>query len=297
MDMPKLLPGQTCQIWTSGPTGNDAVKQFESSEYLLESPNWLSSGDALILNGDGLLWRLSLAAATRLDQIVITDIPQLNNDHVLDPDGEHIYLSAYDGQIYRADIHGGGAELITTEPPAGGMLHYLHGVHPSGQRLAFIGLQPAPGNWWEQANVFTVSVNGDDYRQLTSGPGPSDGCEYTPDGEWLYFNTELFDGHAQIARIRPDGSGLEQLTFDEYVNWFPHISPDGKWATYISFPPGTAGHPPNVWIDVKCVALDDWQSVTTVDHLLGGQGTLNTNSWAPDSSAFAYVSYPTEPTD
>jgi Tol biopolymer transport system component len=106
------------------------------------------------------------------------------------------------------------------------------------------------------------------------------------------FNTELFDGHAQIARIRPDGSGLEQWTFDEFVNWFPHISPDGRWATYISFPPGTAGHPPNVWIDVKIVALDAWSSATTVAHLLGGQGTLNTNSWAPDSSTFAYVSYP-----
>jgi TolB protein len=296
MDMPKLLPGQTCQIWTAGLSGNDAVKQFESTEYLLESPNWLSSGEALILNGDGLLWRLSLAATTRLDQIVITDIPQLNNDHVLDPDGEHIYLSAYDGQLYRAAIDGGGAELITTGPSGAGMVHYLHGVHPSGQRLAFIGLQPGPGNWWEQANVFTMSVNGDEYHQLTSGPGPSDGSEYTPDGEWLYFNTELFDGHAQIARIRPDGRGLEQLTFDQYVNWFPHISPDGKWATYISFPPGTLGHPPNVWTDVKFVALDDWRSARTVAHLLGGQGTLNTNSWAPDSSAFAYVSYPTEPT-
>ena len=297
MDMPKLLPGQTCQIWTVGPAGNDPVKQFETSQHLLESPNWLSSGDALVLNGDGLLWRLSLSATRQLDQIVITDIPQLNNDHVLDPDGEHIYLSGYDGQIYRAPIRGGGAELITADPSVDGLLHFLHGVHPRGDRLAFIGLQPAPGNWRAQANVFTMSVNGGDYRQLTSGPGPSDGCEYSPDGEWIYFNTELFDGHAQIARIRPDGSGLEQLTFDEYVNWFPHISPNGRWATYISFPPGTQGHPENVWVDAKIVALDDWSSATTVAHLFGGQGTLNTPSWAPDSSAFAYVSYPTDLTD
>jgi hypothetical protein len=26
--------------------------------------------------------------------------------------------------------------------------------------------------------------------------------------------------------------------------------------------------------------------------LFGGQGTLNTNSWAPDSRRFAYVAYP-----
>jgi Tol biopolymer transport system component len=293
MDMLKLMPGQTCQIWTVDPTGTDHVKQFETSDYLLESPNWLSSGDAIVLNGDGALWRLDLSTERHLERVAITGIPQLNNDHVLDPDGEHIYLSAYDWQMYRAPVRGGAAALITTDPPFESILHFLHGVHPRGDRLAFIGILPATG--WAQSDVFTMSVKGDDYRQLTSGPGPSDGCEYSPDGEWIYFNTELLDGHAQIARIRPDGSGLEQLTSDEYANWFPHISPDGRWAAYVSFPPGTAGHPPNVGIDVKVVALDDWSSAKPVAHLCGGQGTLNTNSWAPDSSAFAYVSYPTGP--
>jgi len=292
VDMPQLLPGQACRIWTAE-LGKEPLKQFESFEYLLESPNWLSSGDTLVLNGDGRLWRLSLAGRPQLGQIVITDIPQLNNDHVLDPDGKHIYLSAYDGQMYRAEVLGGVAELVTKDAPDG-LLHYLHGVDPSGDRLAFIGIQVGTGNWWERADVFTMSVNGGDYRQLTSGPGPSDGCEYTPDGKWIYFNTEIFDGHAQIARVRVDGSGIEQLTFDEFVNWFPHISPDGKWANYISFPPGTRGHPSNVWVDVKAVALEDWRSTATVAHLFGGQGTLNTNSWSPDSSAFAFVSYPTD---
>ena len=27
-------------------------------------------------------------------------------------------------------------------------------------------------------------------------------------------------------------------------------------------------------------------------HLLGGQGTINVNGWAPDSEWFAYVAYP-----
>ena len=301
MDMPTLLPGQTCQVWTSGPDGRAPVKRFETSARLLEAPNWASSGDALVLSGDGLLWRLTLSPTPHLDQIVITDIPQINNDHVLDPDGEHIYLSVYpaspvdsflDWQIYRAPLSGGSAELITTAP-VGELLHFLHGVHPRGGRLAFTGMRPGEGNWSAQTDIYTMSVNGDDYRQLTAGPGLSDGGEYAPDGEWIYFNTERFDGHGQIARIRPDGSGLEQLTFDENVNWFPHISPDGRWATYIAFPPGTEGHPPNVWVDIKLVALDDWSAATTVDHLFGGQGTSNTNGWAPDSSAFAYVSYPT----
>ena len=57
------------------------------------------------------------------------------------------------------------------------------------------------------------------------------GPEYSPDGEWIYFSSERaakVPGHAQCFRMRPDGTGIEQLTFDERVNWFPHVSPDGE---------------------------------------------------------------------
>ena len=50
-------------------------------------------------------------------------------------------------------------------------------------------------------------------------------------------------GHAQVFRMRPDGSGITQLTSDERVNWFPHLSPDGATVLLLSFPPGTEGHP------------------------------------------------------
>jgi Tol biopolymer transport system component len=86
-------------------------------------------------------------------------------------------------------------------------------------------------------------------RVVDTGPGHLDGPEWSPDGRWIYFNTEGFsdaDGHAQIARMRRDGSGLTQLTFDDRVNWFPHVSPDAKWVVYLSFPPGTSGHPANL---------------------------------------------------
>ena len=58
------------------------------------------------------------------------------------------------------------------------------------------------------AEIFTINADGTGYRQITSGGAPADGPEYSPDGKWLYFNTEAFSGHAQIARMRPDGSEL-----------------------------------------------------------------------------------------
>jgi TolB protein len=73
--------------------------------------------------------------------------------------------------------------------------------------------------------------------QLTYGTGPDDGSEFSTDGRWIYFNTESFSkiaGHAQIARVFAAGGDPEQLTFNERVNWFPHLSPDGGYATYLS---------------------------------------------------------------
>lgn len=163
--------------------------------------------------------------------------------------------------------------MIRVDSPLPGLKPFLDGVDPRGERLAFIGIHPVRADdFWGPADVFTVSVDGSDYRQLTEGPGPSDGCEYSPDGEWLYFNTENFDGHAQIARMRLDGSDQEQLTFDECVNWFAHFSPDQRWCSYLAFPPGTEGHRADVWVDVRLVRGDDWASSTSVARIFSGQG-------------------------
>ena len=51
---------------------------------------------------------------------------------------------------------------------------------------------------------------------------------YSPDGAWLYDNTEEFakrPGHAQPARVPADGGRLEQL-----VDWFPQLSRDASTA-------------------------------------------------------------------
>jgi TolB protein len=290
VDPRTLRPGQNACVWTLDPDVGTPELRYRTDDILLEAPNWLPSG--LLLNGAGGLWRLDREG--RLTRVEVTGIPALNNDHVPDPDGEHVYLSANDWHIYRASLRGGPATRVTGDSGIPGLMHFLHGVSPDGRSLAFIGLEPQGENWWAKASVFTMSTAGTDYRRLTDGAAPADGSEYSPDGEWIYFNTEQFDGHAQIARMRPDGSGVEQLTFDDRVNWFPHLSPDGRRAVYIAFPPGTEGHPEDLWVELKVVDLPDWTAARTVARLFGGQGTINVNSWSPDSTSFAYVSYPIE---
>lgn len=287
----RLAPGQSCEVWTVSVSDGTRQRRLVSGSRLWEAPNWTQDGTALILNGDGALWRLDLASG-HVQRIPIEGVPALNNDHVLSPDGRHVYVSANDWHIYRAPLAGGRAERLTGRSGIAGLMHFLHGVSPLDGRLAFVGLRPEGDNWWAHADVFTMSATGDDYLRLTSGPGASDGSEYSPDGEWIYFNTEMFDGHAQVARMRVDGTGVQQLTFDDDVNWFPHLSPDGDRAAYLAFPPGTKGHPPDVGVELKVVDGDAWQAPRVVARLHGGQGTFNVNSWSPAGDAFAYVAYP-----
>lgn len=289
----ELAPGQACQVIVIDTVSGESEVVGETTELLLEAPNWTTDG-RLILNGDGRLWQLRPEPGARPELILLEGVPDLNNDHVLSPIADEIYISANDWQIYGASLDGGSVRRITGDDD--GRMHFLHGVSPDGTTLAYIGVQPGTDGTWGHGTVFTVQVDGTGTTQLTSDEWASDGSEYTPDGEWIYVNTEAFSnipGHAQIARMPADGCGeLEQLTFDERVNWFPHVSPDGCAIVYLSYPAGTVGHPADLPVELRLVRENDWSDPRTIAQLFGGQGTINVNSWAPDSRRLAFVAYP-----
>ncbi|MFC7465028.1 TolB family protein [Brachybacterium sp. GCM10030252] len=285
-----LADGQHAIIRILGVDTGETAVLHESADVLYEAPNWALDGTALYVNGDGHLFRLELngGAPQRID---LGDVPELNNDHVLDPDDEHFFVSADDGHIYRAPLAGGQATRVTNDD---GRLHFLHGVSPDGTTLAYIGVETSADGAWSAPNVFTIPAAGGPDTQLTDDEFPDDGAEYAPDGTWIYLNSERArtrPGHAQLFRMRPDGSGAEQLTSDERVNWFPHVSPDGTRLAYVSFPSGTEGHPADRDVIVRLCEADG-SGMRDLARVLGGQGTMNVNSWSPDSRSIAYVEYP-----
>jgi Tol biopolymer transport system component len=155
-------------------------------------------------------------------------------------------------------------------------------------------VQEADGRAFGRVNLFTIPVAGGPDVQLTDHGKPDDGPEFSPDGEWIYFNSEMGSaapGHMQLFRMRPDGGEVTQLTDDERVNWFPHVSPDGAELVYLSYAPGVVGHPADKDVTLRRMAPDGGPSEDLL-RLFGGQGTVNVNSWAPDSSRFAFVEYP-----
>lgn len=291
--MPRTLePEQRSRILTLDVDNGDITVIHESTGVLYEAPNWSHDGRTLYVNGDGHLFRLPLDKESVPERIELGDIPELNNDHVLDPDGEHVFVSAQDGHIYRAPLAGGAAVRVTNDGTR--RLHFLHGVSPDGATLAYIGITPRADGTWSAGQVFTIPAGGGVDVQLTDDEFPDDGAEYSPDGEWIYFNSErarTVPGHAQLFRMRTDGSDPHQLTNDERVNWFPHVSPNGERLAYISFPPGTLGHPENRDVIVRLCDADG-SNVHDLRAVFGGQGTMNVPSWSPDGRRIAIVDYP-----
>jgi Tol biopolymer transport system component len=288
-----LQPGQITRISVADVV-TCATRTVIDLPTLFEAPNWSADGRWLIVNGGGRLWRLPADGSGGLTEIPTPGITACNNDHILSPDNSEIYFSAA-GHLYRIPFAGGAPRKISNDwPEARGYSYWLHGVSPDNRTLVYTAVERVGDNARGKLSIATIPAGGGPDTYLLTRPEKSDGPEFSPDGEWVWFNSELAakrPGHASIWKMRPDGSDPEQVTFDDRVNWFPHVSPDGNRIAFISYAPGTITHPADLDVELRVMPATGGEARTVV-RLFGGQGTFNVNSWAPDNRHFAYAEYP-----
>jgi TolB protein len=264
-----------------------ARKVLAEFDYLIEAPNWTKDGKRLIYNSRGLLYSFNLASreSTVIDSGYAN---QCNNDHVLSPDNSHIAVSHHtqeDGQsriyVFPLASASGQPVLITAMAPS-----YLHGWSQNGGTLSYCAERNG------QYNIYTIPVGGGIEMQLTDSQGLDDGPEYSPNDRHIWFNSTR-TGLMQVWRMNADGSEQTQMTFDESNNWFPHVSPDGESVAFLTYRKGDVDpkdHPGNKDVEIRLMASKGGQ-YRTLAKLFGGQGTINVNSWSPDSRQLAFVSY------
>jgi TolB protein len=254
-----------------------------------EAPNWMPDGKQLLFNMDGLLYKIPVTGGD-LVKLNTGFANRNNNDHGISFNGKWLAISCQKegstgggSAVYVLPLKGGTPRLITEETPS-----YFHGWAPNNKELVYV----AQRNGKNIYNIYRNSIKGGKEVALTDlKPGEHvDGCEYSPDGKYIYFNGSQ-TGNMQLWRMKPDGSGMEQLTFDEYRNWFPHVSPDGKWIAFISFPAdiNKNDHPSYKRVMLRLMPATGGEP-KVIAYLYGGQGTINVPSWSPDSRQIAFVS-------
>ena len=267
---------------------HQVIKEFP---YLIEAPNWTPDGKWLVVNKEGRLYKISPDGSGDLVEINTGTINQCNNDHVISADGKWIALSSNDpsvkdwkSYVFTVPFEGGEPKKITPVGPS-----YLHGISPDGKMIAYCAFR-GPEN---EADVYAMPVKGGKEVRLTDAPGLDDGPEYSMDGKHIWFNS-VRSGRMQVWRMRANGKEQMQMTFDKDMNsWFPHISPDGEKVVYIAYhdyevAPGD--HTPNQNVQLRMIPAKGGEPKVLV-KLFGGQGSINVNSWSPDSKKFAYISY------
>ncbi len=261
-----------------------AVRCVWQSDDLYEAPNWDPDGKSLVINGNGLIYRIPVTGGE--PALIDTGFAdQCNNDHGISPDGATILVSHKNGDegsvIYSLPATGGTPVRVTPAFPS-----YWHGWSPDGGQIAYCARRNG------RYEVCVSSVTGEGEVQLTGvnkDDGHNDGPDYSPDGAWIWFNSDR-TGNAQIWKMRPDGTDLTRMTHDAFVNWFPHPSPCGQHVLYLAYPEGTLFHPRDLDVGLILMAPDG-SDAREVLRFNGGQGSINVPCWSPDGTEFAYVRY------
>ena len=205
-------------------------------EQPFEAPNWTHDGGALIYNTSGARRRPRAprtASTWRRRQSALIDTGfanRNNNDHVLSFDG--------DDARHQRPQPGAAAGRPSTRcrPPAARRSASRRNAVVSARLVArrqVSGLHRRPRT---TSSTSTASrrrqrpgVQPHQRRRAGRRAGVHAGRTY------IYFNSSRTGQDADLA----DGAGrrdAEQVTNDDFNNWFPHFSPDGQWIAFISFP-------------------------------------------------------------
>jgi Tol biopolymer transport system component len=165
------------------------------------------------------------------------------------PDGTIAFTSVRDGdmEIYTMRADGSGVRRLTNRPgPDGGpffswdgrqIAYRNHPLQPGAELDDYIALLQQ--HLWRPSKleISVMDRDGGNDRRLTSLGAASFAPSWHPDGKRIVFASNVNEPtqrNYDVYMMRTDGTGLEQITFNDTFDGFPMFSPDGKHLVFAS---------------------------------------------------------------
>jgi TolB protein len=290
----------------------DVQKRITTTIFTIEgewhAPNWTPDGMYIVSDMGGGLYRIPVSGANRgnPEKIYASQSMMATNDHALSWQGKQIAITGITLPMPAnirtvADIHN-PILIMNVDGSTAHEVHlgWLHGWSPDGKYVVYTQYHG------DNFDIFRINSDGSGELLMTTNKGQDDGPEYSGDGRWVYFCSNRA-GKWDGWRMPADGAGPGDKLAEKITNgrdtqdWFPHISPDGKWLYTISYP---MDHPDHSYIGdgmkIRLLRLESGvgakgAELTTVRTFFGGQGSGNTGGWTPDSKKFAWTEYESIP--
>jgi Tol biopolymer transport system component len=199
------------------------------------------------------------------------------------PDSRNVSMSA-DGRVmvYASFAETANIQRVPFDPVTGTVSGTAVTVVGGSRFLSRVAVSP-DGRWLAyysqrgQLDIFIAHSDGTGERHLTNDQAYDRNPTFSRDGQWIAFMSNR-SGKNQLWLIKPDGSGLRQVTYAPAgAQGYNHWSPDGSKLMYDV--PKTAG-------TYVFEPFKPWSSQTAqvVDKPLGGGRYFDPYFWSSDGT-------------
>jgi serine/threonine-protein kinase len=174
------------------------------------------------------------------EPLPLTDNTALNVSPVWSPDSRSVlFVSDRDGprDVYAVRLTRAGAPVARPARMTTGLNAHSISLSADGTRLAY-AMYTSRANVWAVPIPTGGAVGVDRAAQITAGNHTVEDMAISPDGRWLYFDSDRA-GNADLYRMPLGGGDVEHLTTDQADDFAPDVSPDGRWVAFHSLRRGT----------------------------------------------------------